>query len=113
MLTSWKEIASYLGRGVRTVQRYEREHQMPVRRMQGKPHAAVLALAKDLDEWLRRTPLHSLESSTIESLRNTHLLEEHQKAINRLKCSLLAFNGRLVAGQRICMRKRWFGQEDR
>ncbi len=31
VLNSWKEIACYLGRGVRTVQRYERDLGLPVR----------------------------------------------------------------------------------
>src|SRR4051812_33630088 len=31
-LQSWKEIAAYLKRGVRTVQRWERSHGLPVRR---------------------------------------------------------------------------------
>jgi hypothetical protein len=53
VLNSWKEIASYLGRGVRTVQRYERELHLPVRRFHGKPHASVIALPGDLDAWLR------------------------------------------------------------
>ena len=32
-LDSWKEIASYLGRGIRTVQRWEREEGLPVHRL--------------------------------------------------------------------------------
>jgi hypothetical protein len=32
-LDSWKEIASYLGRGVRTVQRWECEEGLPVHRL--------------------------------------------------------------------------------
>jgi len=32
-LNSWKEIATYLSRGVRTVQRWERELKLPVHRI--------------------------------------------------------------------------------
>ena len=32
-LDSWKEIATYLGRGVRTAQRWEREEGLPVHRL--------------------------------------------------------------------------------
>jgi hypothetical protein len=53
VLNSWKEIASYLGRGVRTVQRYEQEFHLPVRRLNGKSHSSVVALSSDLDSWLR------------------------------------------------------------
>ena len=35
-LNGWKEIANYLGKGVRTVQRYERTLALPVRRPSGR-----------------------------------------------------------------------------
>lgn len=56
VLNSWKEIAAYLNRGVRTVQRWESELQLPVHRPKGRNRSAVLALQEELDEWLRRTP---------------------------------------------------------
>jgi len=113
VLNSWKEIASYLGLGVRTVQRYEREYRLPVRRIEGKSRGAVLALPKDLDDWLRRTPLHNLDSDPSENLSNKHLLQEHQKAMSTLKSSLTKLNEKITEGQRILLRQRWFGQEDR
>jgi hypothetical protein len=57
VLNSWKEIAAHLGRGVRTVQRWEQELGLPVRRPRGKSRSAVIALAGDLDEWLHRAPV--------------------------------------------------------
>ena len=59
ILNSWKEIARYLGRGVRTVQRWEYQFGMPVHRPAGKDRSAVLALASELDRWLQRTPIQS------------------------------------------------------
>lgn len=56
ILNSWKEIAQYLGRGVRTVQRWEVELQLPVRRPRGKSRSAVMALASEIDDWVIRTP---------------------------------------------------------
>lgn len=56
ILNSWKEIAAYLGRGVRTVQRWEQELELPVRRPRGTSRSAVLALKSDLDRWLERAP---------------------------------------------------------
>jgi len=53
VLNSWKEIASYVGRGVRTVQRWERELGLPVRRPRGKQRSAVIGLKQDIDQWLR------------------------------------------------------------
>lgn len=53
VLTSWKEIAQYLGKGVRTVQRWESLYKMPIRRATGDGHHAILAIPEELDAWLR------------------------------------------------------------
>lgn len=52
-LDSWKEIAAYLQRDVRTLQRWEKAAGLPVRRMQKPGLRAVYAYTADLDEWLR------------------------------------------------------------
>jgi hypothetical protein len=53
VLTSWKDIARYMGKGVRTVQRWERQLGLPVRRPTGAQHkSAVLVDRSDLDAWL-------------------------------------------------------------
>lgn len=52
-LSSWKEIAAYLGKGVRTVQRWERELGLPVRRPDLKNRGVVVATQAELDRWLR------------------------------------------------------------
>lgn len=57
ILNSWKEIANYLGRGVRTVQRWEAQLGLPVHRPAGKEHSAVLAFSSELDQWLDSRPL--------------------------------------------------------
>jgi hypothetical protein len=49
--TSWKEIATYLGKGVRTAQRWERHLGLPVRRPNGKPSGVVAASQAELDSW--------------------------------------------------------------
>jgi hypothetical protein len=54
-LTSWKEIAQYLGKGVRTVQRWERMLALPVRRPVGKDRGIVVAYTEELDAWLSST----------------------------------------------------------
>jgi hypothetical protein len=59
VLTSWKEIGQYLGKGVRTVQRWEREFGLPVRRPTDPCRRAVLAIPEELDAWRRsRTSGH-------------------------------------------------------
>ncbi len=52
MLSSWKEIASYLNRTARTCQRLEREMGLPVHRLDGSPKAHVFAYRAELDAWL-------------------------------------------------------------
>ncbi len=59
VLNSWKEIAAYLGRGVRTAQRWEKELLLPIHRPKGRDRSAVLAFPTELDRWLQYTPLHS------------------------------------------------------
>ena len=61
ILNSWKEIANYLGRGVRTVQRWERDLGLPVHRPKGKDRSAVLAFPEELNAWLQQTPVRSAE----------------------------------------------------
>src|SRR5689334_5432238 len=52
-LDSWKEIASYLKRGVRTVRRWERQEGLPVHRHSHSKQATVYAFVDELGEWLR------------------------------------------------------------
>jgi hypothetical protein len=52
LLTSWKEIASYLGKGVRTVQRWELQLGLPVRRPHERTKGVVHATREELDRWL-------------------------------------------------------------
>ncbi|MBI2690283.1 MAG: PD40 domain-containing protein [Acidobacteria bacterium] len=51
-LDSWKEIAAYLGKGVRTVQRWEAEG-LPVRRLGPDRAGPVFAYKEELDTWWR------------------------------------------------------------
>lgn len=52
VLTSWKDIARYMGKGVRTVQRWEQDFGLPVRRPVGSNRKAILARPGDLDAWV-------------------------------------------------------------
>src|SRR2546426_11273236 len=53
-LVSWKEIAAYLGREVRTVQRWENTEGLPVHRHEHLRKSTVYAYASELDEWFRK-----------------------------------------------------------
>jgi hypothetical protein len=50
-LDSWKEIAAYLGRGIRTVQRWEREEGLPVHRLAHEKRGSVYARRDELAAW--------------------------------------------------------------
>jgi hypothetical protein len=53
ILDSWKEIAVFLRRGVRTVQRWEVTEGLPVRRHDHMKRGSVYALRSDLTLWIR------------------------------------------------------------
>lgn len=53
-LDGWKEIAAYLGRSVRTAQRWERELGLPIHRLGTGAAETVYALKEQLDAWVLR-----------------------------------------------------------
>ena len=61
-LNGWKEIASHFGRGVRTVQRWEKAFGMPVHSLGAGRGENVHAFADELDDWLR-TARHTADLS--------------------------------------------------
>jgi hypothetical protein len=50
-LDSWKEIAAYLNRNIRTCWLWEHELGLPVHRLDGSPKARVFAYTGELDAW--------------------------------------------------------------
>jgi tetratricopeptide (TPR) repeat protein len=51
-LDSWKEIALFFSKDVRTVKRWEKERALPVHRAPGKPGGSVYAFTEELTGWL-------------------------------------------------------------
>jgi hypothetical protein len=51
-LDSWKAIAAYLGRDVRTATRWELSRGLPIRRLPGSTRSAVYAYKYEIDAWL-------------------------------------------------------------
>lgn len=100
VLGCWKEIAQYLGKGVRTAQRWEQEFGLPVRRPDGATHkSAVVASSRDIDVWLhqrwskRRAAERVREESDVESLRiliarNRKLRRSHEELVQDLSITL-------------------------
>ncbi|HEY7498630.1 MAG TPA: hypothetical protein VH740_08960, partial [Vicinamibacterales bacterium] len=52
-LDSWKEIAAYLKRGVRTVRRWEKDEGLPVHRHLHQVLGSVYAYRSEIDAWQR------------------------------------------------------------
>ena len=55
-LDSWKKIAGYLNRDVRTVQQWERSRGLPVHRIPGGRQRSIFALPSELDGWCLSGP---------------------------------------------------------
>lgn len=53
-LDSWKEIAEYLGRDVRTAMRWEQELGLPVHRVPGGLRRGVFAISEEIDAWIAK-----------------------------------------------------------
>lgn len=114
VLTSWKEIARYLGKGVRTVQRWEQDFGLPVRRPHGSDKKAVLARPRDLDAWIaircgthaareghdlqrdmlcvRSAMATEIETARILRIHNRALRSELRSALSELVEQLRAFD---------------------
>jgi len=86
LLNSWKEIAGYLGRGVRTVQRWGTQLQSPVRRPHLRSRTSVTALKSDLDQWVRNAgrSVHG-ETARAEVKRTTAILKINQEEMHTLR----------------------------
>src|SRR5215467_11187509 len=51
LLEAWKDIAAYLRRDVRTVQRWEKSLGLPIHRFQDSRSGPVFAYKRELDSW--------------------------------------------------------------
>ncbi len=74
-LDSWKEIAAYLGRDVRTVQRWERGRRLVVHRVPGGTKARVYGLKSELDAWLGAAAAEAPRSASVAVLPFSNLTE--------------------------------------
>jgi hypothetical protein len=58
VLATWRGIAKYMGTGIRTVQRWEIQFGLPVRRNDAEqPKLQVTGVPAELDEWVKTFPL--------------------------------------------------------
>jgi hypothetical protein len=89
VLNSWKEIASYLDRGVRTVQRWERELQLPVRRIGKGRRSPVYVLIPELNFWMSTSGVvHKTENPKPQLLQFPRTLPSSAQDSRRLLTSI-------------------------
>jgi TolB-like protein/cytochrome c-type biogenesis protein CcmH/NrfG len=72
-LDSWKEIAAYLKRGVRTVRRWEHEEGLPVHRQVHRALGSVYAFKSEIESWRQAGKRRPAPSPSIAVLPFTNL----------------------------------------
>ena len=122
-LDSWKEIAAYLKRDVRTLQRWEKHEDLPVRRHRHDRLGSVFAYKSELDAWrldrqlppqphavagqevksgkirLLVLPFENLSGDPAQSYFSDGLTEEMITQLSRLEPQRLGVIGRTTAMQ--------------
>ena len=122
-LDSWKEIAAYLKRDVRTLQRWEKQENLPVRRHRQDRLGSVFAYKSELDAWrldrqlppqphavsgqevksgkirLLVLPFENLSGDPAQSYFSDGLTEEMITQLSRLEPQRLGVIGRTTAMQ--------------
>ena len=86
LLSGWKEIATHLHRGVRTVQRWELIG-LPIHRVGATSRSSVIAFPEELKEWERAAPMRILDE-----------LAELKKEVESLKAEVRILKRELKNG---------------
>jgi serine/threonine-protein kinase len=73
-LESWKDIAAYLGREVRTVQGWEKSEGLPVHRHQHARQGSVYAFRSELDAWRKQRASSPAAAEPAPAKRNIALV---------------------------------------
>ena len=89
-LTGWKEIGNFVGRGVRTVQRWQTELELPVHRVRNSPRSSVFAFKSELDWWMRERAMNNPstprlvphEHQTNFAIQEAHVLKTRCRSLN-------------------------------
>lgn len=93
LLGSWKEIAVHLNRGVRTLQRWEKENGLPVHRLGDGSKAPVFAFPAEIQDWLYtkapRVPPAPVPDRRISAVRWDRKALEHQRELRIRMLDLL------------------------
>jgi hypothetical protein len=89
VLTSWREIARYVGKGVRTVQRWEQELGLPVHRTKPGEKGSVLAVPGEIDSWVKTQQFTDGRLDLATLRRSLHVLQTENRALRSENRELL------------------------
>ena len=64
-LSGWKAIATYLGRDIRTVQRWESTEQLPIHRLEHQRQGSAFAYKSELEAWQKRRSVDPVATAEI------------------------------------------------
>ncbi len=96
-LMSWKEIAAYLGKSVRTAQRWQYEFALPVEHL-GKRHM-VCALPGEVQHWLQRwSPRHN-ESALNRQVELSIAASQQLRSVRRQLMAKIHFRLQMLVGE--------------
>src|SRR3989442_3375359 len=76
-LDSWKEIAAYIKRDVRTVQRWEKQGGLPVHRLQHDAQATIYAYRTEIDAWWHSRQHEQFEAGVASATIRGHRFSPH------------------------------------
>jgi seryl-tRNA synthetase len=100
IFSSWKEIAAFLGKGVRTVQRWEKTLGLPVRRPNGTASNVVVATENDLRRWMNEGGDQAIRNQAESDARDIRILEDQlarlEQAHTRLEQALERIESRFA-----------------
>src|SRR6201993_4482370 len=102
-LDSWKEIAEYLKRDVRTAIRWEKHRGLPVHRVPGGKRQAVFAYADQIDAWLSNEGTIDAGQSSMEEKQTTIFAGENSSPKTTQSAVFLRWRTVLIAGSCLLM----------
>ncbi len=111
-LTSWKQIAEYLQKAIRTAQRWEAQFGLPVQRPDPQKKSAVRTSREELDRWVatrwssrsaKAAPPGIKQLNVRKEIEESHLLRaERQRLLGELRMERERLQHELeVAGRKI------------
>jgi hypothetical protein len=98
-LDSWKEIAEYLGRNVRTVTRWAVERGLPIHHVPGGKRGHVFAFKNEIDAWLLNQNANRPTASARSSVPNQNLPSDFAPAALASKQTVIATHVEVASEQ--------------